>query len=182
MNDLEKLFLSELKDMYDGEKQLVKALPEMADNAVSAELKGAFNEHCEQTKNHVNRLEQVFRALGQEPKGKSCKGLEGIIDEGEMIAKEFEGNSALDAALISDGQRAEHYEIASYGGLCTWAEELGNDQILGLLKQTLKEEKEADAKLTRLAKETCNLEAIHHDTEKHSEPASAFKKVVSSGP
>ncbi|HZQ46450.1 MAG TPA: ferritin-like domain-containing protein [Verrucomicrobiae bacterium] len=182
MNDLEKLFLSELKDMYDGEKKLVKALPEMAENAVAGELKDAFNEHLEQTKNHVNRLEQVFRALGQEPKGKSCKGLEGIIDEGEMIAKEFEGNSALDAALISAGQKAEHYEITSYGGLCTWAKELGRDQIVPLLKQNLSEEKEADAKLTKLAKESLNIEASHHDTEKHSEGAAAFKKAVSSGP
>lgn len=182
MNDLEKLFLSELKDMYDGEKQLVKALPEMAENAEAGDLKDAFNEHCEQTKEHVNRLEQVFRALGEEPMGKSCQGLEGIIDEGEMMAKEFEGNSALNAALISAGQKAEHYEITSYGSLCTWAKELGKDQILSLLKQNLSEEKETDAKLSKLAKESLNIEASYHDTEKHSEGVAAFKKVVSSGP
>jgi ferritin-like metal-binding protein YciE len=171
MNDLEKLFLSELRDMYDGEQRLVKALPEMEKSAESGELKSAFHEHCEQTKNHVNRLERVFNVLGQEPRRKTCKGLEGIIDEGGMIAREFEGNSALDAALIEAGQKAEHYEITSYGTLCTWAEELGRSEILPLLRENLSEEKQTDAKLTRLATAARNIEAMRHDTEKKSEAA-----------
>src|SRR5579872_105494 len=158
MNDLEKLFLSELKSMYDGEQQLVKALPEMAESAESDELKRAFTGHCEETKNHVNRLEQVFRTVGQEPDRKDCKGIEGIIDDGEMVSKEFKDNAALDAALIAAGQKAEHYEICSYGSLCTWAKELGNSQALSLLKEILSEEKEADEKLTQLAKEDRNVE------------------------
>src|SRR5437588_24501 len=104
MNDLEKLFLNELKDMYDGEQQLVKALPEMESCATSHELKNAFHEHWMQTKNHVNRLEKAFRAMGEEPRRKTCKGIEGIIDEGESLASEFKGNTALDAGLIAAGQ------------------------------------------------------------------------------
>lgn len=182
MNDLEKLFLRELKDMYDGEQQLVKALPELAESAESGELRQAFNDHLAQTKNHVNRLEQVFRALGEKPERKSCKGMEGIIDEGQMMATEFEGNTAIDAALISSGQKAEHYEITSYGALCTWAKELGRDSVLPLLKENLSEEKEADAKLTRLATEARNLEAMRHDTEKKSAGSAAFSKLAKAGP
>ena len=179
MNDLEKLFISELKDMYDGEQQLVEALPEMEKNAVSGELKQAFHEHWEQTRNHVNRLERVFESLGQKPTRKTCRGLEGIIDEGELISKEFEKNSALDAALIEAGQKAEHYEITSYGTLCTWAEELGRAEVVSLLKENLSEEKAADARLTRIAESERNAEATRHDTEKSGEISSMFKKMVS---
>lgn len=169
MNDLKKLFVTELEDMYDGEQQLVEALSEMEESAASSELKHAFHEHLEQTRTHVNRLESVFRAMGEEPHRRSCKGLEGIIDEGEKLAKEFRGNSALDAGLIASGQKAEHYEITSYGTLCSWAEELGDTQIASLLKQNLQEEKETDAKLTRLAESTRNPEAARRDTEKKGE-------------
>lgn len=179
MNDLEKLFLSELRDIYDGEQQLVEALPDMEKSAVSGRLKQAFHEHWEQTRNHVNRLERVFETLGQKPGRKTCRGLEGIIDEGEITAKEFEKNSALDAALIESGQKAEHYEITSYGTLCSWAEVLGRADALSLLKQNLNEEKEADERLTRLAEGERNLEATQHDTEKSGEMASLFKKMVS---
>jgi ferritin-like metal-binding protein YciE len=178
MNDLEKLFLRELQDMYDGEQQLVKALPEMAENAESPQLRDAFNEHLEQTRNHVNRLEQVFRAIGEEPKRKSCKGIEGIIDEAQLLAAEFEDNSAIDAALIASGQKAEHYEITSYGTLCTWAKELGRDQVLPLLKENLSEEKLADEKLSRLAIGDRNREAAFNDTKKRSATAAAIKKAV----
>jgi ferritin-like metal-binding protein YciE len=176
MNDLEKLFVSELKDIYDGEQQLVKALPGMEKSASSDELKHAFHEHWEQTRGHVNRLESVFRALGEEPRRKSCKGLEGIIDEGENIAKEFRDNTALDAALIAAGQKAEHYEITAYGSLCTWAEELGRSEVTVLLKENLSEEKTADQLLTRLARENRNRAAMRHDTEKKGE--GLFKKIV----
>lgn len=178
MNDLQKLFLTELEDMYDGEQQLVQALSEMEESAASSELKNAFHEHREQTRTHVNRLESVFRALGEEPHRRSCKGLEGIIDEGEKLAKEFRGNSALDAGLIASGQKTEHYEISSYGTLCTWAEELGDSQIASLLKENLREEKEADKKLTDLAENYRNPEAAHRDTEKKGE--SILSKITGS--
>ena len=169
MKDLEKLFLTELEDIYDGEQQLVQALSEMEESAASGELKSAFHDHREQTRIHVNRLESVFRAIGQEPHRRSCKGLEGIIDEGEKLAKEFRGNSALDAGLIASGQKAEHYEITSYGTLCSWAQELGNTQVADLLLENLSEEKATDEKLTRLAETYRNPEAAHRDTEKKGE-------------
>ncbi|EEF59090.1 ferritin-like domain-containing protein [Pedosphaera parvula] len=181
MNDLEKLFLSELRDIYDGEQKLVEALPTMAESAESADLKSSFSKHLEETKGHVNRLEQVFRAIGQEPSRKPCTGLEGIIDEGELLSVEFKGNTALDAGLISTGQKAEHYEITTYGTLCTWAKELGNERVLALLKMNLSEEKEADEKLSEIAKNLCNLEAISHDTEKKGETVASVEKVVTAG-
>ncbi len=165
MNDLEKLFLRELKDIYDGEQQLMKALPEMEKSAASRELKAAFHDHYDQTRNHVNRLERVFRDFGAEPERRSCKGLEGIIDEGESMASEFKENSALDAALIESGQKVEHYEITSYGTLCSWAEQLGRTNVLSLLKQTLDEEKQTDQELTRLAEASRNIEATRHQGE-----------------
>lgn len=152
MNDLQKLFLAELKDIYDGEQQLIKTLPEMEEMAGSQQLKVAFHEHLEQTRTHVNRLENVFRELGQEPTRKSCKGLEGIIDEGQSMAKEFRDNSALDAALIEAGQKVEHYEITAYGTLCSWAEQLGQERVLSLLKANLSEEKQTDQILTNWLK------------------------------
>ncbi len=166
MNDLQKLFLTELEDMYDGEKQLVEALGEMEKRAQSVELRNAFREHRQQTKMHVNRLESVFRAMGEEPDRRKCKGLEGIIDEGQQIAKEFSKNSALDAGLIAAAQKVEHYEITSYGTLCAWAEHLNKPEVLSLLKQNLSEEKMADQLLTRVAETNRNVEAIGHDTEK----------------
>jgi ferritin-like metal-binding protein YciE len=181
MNDLEKLFVSELKDIYDGEQQLVKALTEMEEVATSGELKSAFHEHCEETKTHVNRLESVFRELGQEPKPKTCHGIEGIVDEGQTLAKEFADNAALDAALIAAGQKAEHYEISSYGTLCSWAEELGRTNVSSLLRQNLSEEKAADEKLTRLAETARNPEAAGRDTEKKSEGAAKISKLASHG-
>lgn len=168
MNDLEKLFLTELRDIYDGEQQLVGALSEMEKSASSNDVKRAFHEHWEQTKTHVNRLKDVFRAIGEEPSRKTCKGLEGIIDEGETMATEFKDNSALDAALIEAGQKAEHYEITAYGSLCSWAEELGRAQVVPLLKQTLSEEKETDQRLTQLARMRYNPEAARHDTGQKS--------------
>jgi ferritin-like metal-binding protein YciE len=181
MNDLQKLFISELKDIYDGEQQLVKALSEMQENAVSQELKSAFGEHQEQTRHHVNRLERVFQEIGEEPSSKKCQGLEGIIDEGQLITKEFQDNSALDAALISSGQKAEHYEITTYGTLCSWAQELGYENVVSLLEENLSEEKEADAILSRLAENACNPEATMHDTEKKSEVGAKLSKLASHG-
>jgi ferritin-like metal-binding protein YciE len=181
MNDLQKLFVTELSDIYDAEQQIVKALPEMAKVAKSPELRDAFNRHLEQTKNHVRRVEEVFRNIGEEPTRKSCKGMEGIIDEGQLASQEFSENTALDAALICSAQKVEHYEITSYGCLCAWAEELRFYDSMNLLKENLSEEKQTDEMLTEIAERSRNVEAIAHDTEKKGEVVSSFKKVVSSG-
>ena len=167
MNDLEKVFMAELKDMYDAEHQLTKALPEMEEMAHSQGLKSAFRQHLGETQNHIIRLEQVFRELGQEPKRKTCKGIEGIIDEGRSMAKEFRDNSALDAALIGAAQKVEHYEITSYGTICSWAEQAGMTGVVSLLQENLADEKRTDQKLTVLAESSRNPEATRHDTEVH---------------
>jgi ferritin-like metal-binding protein YciE len=155
---LKKLYIDELKDLYNAENQLVKALPKMAKAASSEELRTGFEEHLEQTRGHVQRLEQIFQTLGESPKGKKCKGMEGLVEEGsEVMEEDFEG-SLMDAALIGAAQRVEHYEIAAYGTVCAFAEELGDTEGASLLSETLHEEKETDEKLTKLAEEI-NAEA-----------------------
>ena len=161
MKDLEKLFIEELSDIYNAEQQLTKALPKMAKAAQSAELRAAFEEHLDQTKEHIKRLDQVFEAIAQPMKKKTCKAMKGLIEEGNEVADEFEAEAALDAALICAAQKVEHYEIASYGCLCTWAKELGHDDALDLLQETLDEEKETDQRLTDLAESSRNVEAMH---------------------
>jgi len=151
--DLKELYIDELKDLYNAENQLVKALPKMAKASNSEDLRNGFEEHLEQTKGHVQRLEQIFEMLGESPKGKKCKGMEGLIEEGsEMIDEDFEG-SVKDAGLIGAAQRVEHYEIAGYGTVKALAETLGEDEQASLLEETLQEEKETDEKLTELAGE-----------------------------
>lgn len=156
---LHELFLNELADIYSAEQQLFKALPKMARNAESDELREAFASHLKETENHVARLEEVFEALDETPKRRKCKGMEGVIEESREVLNENKGSSALDAALIAAAQRAEHYEIATYGCLCTWAEQMGHTEAADLLKETLAEEKETDRKLTEIAKASVNLEA-----------------------
>ena len=163
MKHLEKLFIDELADIYNAETQLTKALPKMAKAAQSEELRAAFEEHLDQTREQINRLDQVFESLGESLKKKTCKGMKGLIEEGNEMAEEFEGDIALDAALICAAQKVEHYEIASYGCLCTWAKELGHDDALDLLQENLDEEKETDEKLTELAASSRNVEAMHGD-------------------
>jgi len=148
--NLQELFVEELRDMYDAEKQLVKALPKMAKAAESEELRAAFEEHLEVTRQHVGRLEEVFKGLGIAARGKPCEGMKGLVEEGQEMMQELEG-IVLDAALISAAQKVEHYEIASYGTLATFAEVLGMEDAKDLLGQTLDEEKEADEKLTQIA-------------------------------
>ena len=148
--NLQELFVEELKDIYDAEKQLVKALPKMAKAAESAELRGAFEEHLEITRAHVGRLEEVFKGLGMAARGKTCEGMKGLVEEGQEAMQELEG-TVLDAALIASAQKVEHYEIATYGTLATFAEVLGMEDAKDLLGQTLDEEKEADEKLTQIA-------------------------------
>ena len=148
---LKELYIDELKDLYSAESQLVKALPKMAKASSSEELRSGFEEHLEQTKGHVERLEQIFQMLGESPKGKKCVGMEGLVEEGAEILKEdFEG-AVLDSALIGAAQRVEHYEIAAYGTARAFAETLGENEHVSLLEETLGEEKETDEKLTELA-------------------------------
>ena len=156
---LQELFVEELRDAYDGEKRLTKALPKMAKAAESDELRAAFTNHLRETERQIQRLEQVFRTVGEPVRGKKCDGLMGIIEEGKSAMEELEG-SVLDAALIAGAQRAEHYEIAAYGTLAYFAELLGNDRAKDLLGQTLDEEKAADEKLTTIAKSSVNREAL----------------------
>ena len=147
---LKELYIDELKDLYSAENQLVKALPKMAKAATSPDLRAGFEEHLEQTKGHVQRLETIFEQLGESPKGKKCKGMEGLIKEGSEAIEEYEGE-LLDAALIGAAQRVEHYEMAGYGTVSAFAEELGESDHVTLLNETLEEEKETDEKLSALA-------------------------------
>jgi len=149
--NLHELFVDELKDIYDAEKQLTKALPKMAKAADSEELRAGFEEHLEITRMQVNRLEEVFKSLGIAARGKPCEGMKGLIEEGQEMMQELEQGPTLDAALIASAQKVEHYEIASYGTLATFAEILGMQDAKDLLGQTLEEEKEADERLTQVA-------------------------------
>src|ERR1700685_3416432 len=147
-NRLKHLYVEELKDLYSAETQMVKALPKMIKVATSKDLRAGFEEHLEQTKGHVSRLEEIFQALGESPKGKKCKGMEGLIKEGGEMIAEDPAPEELDAGLISAAQRVEHYEIAGYGCVSTYAKLLGEDEAASLLRETLEEEKQTDAKLT----------------------------------
>jgi ferritin-like metal-binding protein YciE len=158
-NLLRELYLDELRDLYSAEKQLVKALPKMAKAATAPDLRSGFEEHLEQTKGHVSRLEQIFKALDESPNGKTCKGMEGLIKEGGEMIEEDPEAERLDAGLIAAAQRVEHYEIAGYGCVRTYATLLGEQDAVGLLEETLNEEKETDSKLTELA-ENINVEAM----------------------
>jgi ferritin-like metal-binding protein YciE len=148
--NLQELFVEELRDVYDAEKQITKALPKMAKAVESDELRAAFEEHLDITRMQINRLEEVFKSLGLAARGKTCDGMKGLLEEGQSHMEELEG-STLDAALIGAAQRVEHYEMAAYGTLATWADLLGYQDAKDLLGQTLEEEKEADEKLTGIA-------------------------------
>jgi ferritin-like metal-binding protein YciE len=162
---LKELYIDELKDIYNAENQLVKALPKMAKASSSDQLREGFEEHLEQTKGHVQRLEQIFEMLGESPKGKKCACMEGLVEEGSEVMKEdFEG-SVMDAALIGAAQRVEHYEIAAYGTARALAETLGENEHISLLEATLNEEKETDEKLTELAGEINQEAAGEQDQE-----------------
>jgi len=158
---LQDAFVDELRDTYDAEKQLVKALPKLAKAATSDELREAFESHLEETRGQVSRLEQVFAAVGEKVRGKHCDGIAGIIEEGASIMKEDFDEPTMDACLIAAGQRAEHYEMAAYGTLVAWAKALGHDDAAELLEQTLDEEKAADEKLSGLAEAGINDDAAH---------------------
>lgn len=156
---LDDLFFDTLKDIYFAERQILKALPKMAKAATSEDLKAGFEQHRVETEGHVERLEKVFELLGKSPRGKTCDAILGIIEEGKEIMEEFKGTQALDAGLVSAAQAVEHYEIARYGTLATWAKQLGHTEALNLFLETLKEEEATDEKLTKLAKTAVNLKA-----------------------
>lgn len=161
-NRLKHLYVEELKDLYSAEAQLVKALPKMAKASSSADLRAGFEGHLEQTKEHVARIEKIFKSLEERPTGKKCKGMEGLIKEGAEMIEEAPAPEELDAGLISAAQRVEHYEIAGYGCVSTYAKLLGDDEAVALLRQTLEEEKETDRKLTHLAARI-NIEAAESE-------------------
>jgi ferritin-like metal-binding protein YciE len=159
LESLKDLYIHELKDLYSAEKQLTKALPKMAKAATNEELATGFEEHLEQTEEHVNRLEQILKSHDETTRGPKCKGMEGLIEEGSEIIEEDAEDEVRDAGLISAAQRVEHYEIAGYGCARTYAELLGDKRGAQLLQKTLDEEGETDKKLTKLAKATINLAA-----------------------
>jgi ferritin-like metal-binding protein YciE len=156
---LHDAFLDELKDSYDAEKQLTKALPKMAKAATSPQLREAFESHLQETLGQIERLEEVFGMLDEKVRGKHCDGIEGIIEEGKSAMGEDFDEATMDACLVASGQRAEHYEMAAYGTLIAWATAMGHNDITTLLTQTLNEEKAADAKLTKLAEGGINRQA-----------------------
>jgi len=158
LETLRELLIEELKDLYSAETQITKALPKLVKASSAQALQQAFGHHLEETKNHVTRLEQIFDQLNESPKGKTCEGMKGLLKEGEERMGEDGEPDVLDAGLIADAQRVEHYEIAAYGSARTYAELLGEREIMRLLSETLEEEKAADTKLTHVAKKI-NLEA-----------------------
>ena len=156
---LDDLFLDTLKDIYYAEKQILKALPKMAKAATSPQLKAGFEQHLEETEGHVERLEQVFELIGKPARGKTCDAILGIIEEGKSIMEEFKGTVALDAGLVSSAQAVEHYEMARYGTLKAWAQQLGMTEAVGLLDATLKEEVATDKKLSQVGIGDANKKA-----------------------
>jgi ferritin-like metal-binding protein YciE len=151
MESLKELFVEELQDLYSAETQITKALPKMAKAATSPALKDAFESHLEETKEQIQRLDQIFESLGESSKGKTCEGMKGLLKEGDELMKEDADPEVMDAGLIAAAQRVEHYEMAGYGTVRTYAELLGEDEAVTLLEATLKEEKAADSKLSKVA-------------------------------
>src|ERR1700761_9453746 len=156
---LQELFHDTLKDIYFAEKKILSALPKMAKAAQADDLRAAFEKHETETEGHVERLEKVFEELGETARGKTCDAIMGIIEEGQEVMKEYKGMPALDAGLLAAAQAVEHYEMSRYGSLKTWASELGLKQAVGLLEQTLNEEKKTDATLTKIAEGSVNSHA-----------------------
>ena len=157
--NLNDLFLDTLKDIYYAEKQILKALPKMAKAAHSVQLRAAFEKHHGETEGQVERLERVFALIGKPARGKTCEAIQGLLDEGKEIMEEYKGTEALDAGMVAAAQAVEHYEIARYGTLKQWAQQLGIKDAVRLLDQTLQEEKKTDEALTSLAEASVNLEA-----------------------
>jgi ferritin-like metal-binding protein YciE len=188
---LHDAFIDELRDTYDAERQLLKALPKLAKASTSPKLRAAFEAHLEETRGQVERLEEVFASLDEKVRGKHCDGIAGIIEEGKSVMEEDFDEVTMDACLIASGQRAEHYEMAAYGTLVAWARAMGHDDAADLLQQTLDEEKAADQKLSTLAEGGINekaASAAHPDSEEEdapkaspAKPAASVKKAAAAG-
>jgi len=179
INSLRELYVEQLRDLYDAENQLIKALPKMAKSSSSDELRQSIEEHLEQTRGQAERLEQIFEQLGEKPKGKKCKAMQGLIDEGKETLEEDMEEDTKDAAIIAAAQRVEHYEISGYGTARTYANLLGESEAAELLEETLNEEKETDQKLTQLAEEI-NVEAAEGSGEEEGEEESRPSRARSS--
>lgn len=166
IDSLNDLLVDELRDIYDAEKRLTKAIPKMAKKATNETLRTALEEHLDQTEEQVGRLEQAFDHLGQSPKGKACAGMKGILEEGdEHVGEDYGDDGLRDAVIIGSAQRVEHYEIAAYGTAIAHAKLLGEDEVVSLLVQSMDEEKAADLKLTEIAESIVNLEAADQDDD-----------------
>jgi ferritin-like metal-binding protein YciE len=174
--NLKKLYVDELKDLFSAENQLLKALPKMAKAASSDELRTGFEAHLEQTKGHVQRLEEIFASLDESPKGKKCSGMEGLIKEGSEVMEEDFEDAVLDAGLIGAARRVEHYEMAAYSAVCEFAKVLGQTKHASLLEKTLAEETQTDDKLAELAKEI-NSQANEEGSEEQQDSSPAVKKT-----
>ena len=168
MQSLHELYVDELKDLYSAEKQIVKALPKMVKNATNPELKEAFSNHLDETEGHVDRLEKIFQMLGEKAGGKKCKGMEGLIEEAKELLEEDATEEVLDAGMISKAQHVEHYEMAGYGTVRTYAEQLGYADQAKLLQQTLDEEGKANDLLTQIAESSVNLDAEEGSDEEET--------------
>jgi ferritin-like metal-binding protein YciE len=158
-SELHQLFLDELADLLNAETQLTKALPKMAKAAQSEELRDAITSHLEETEGHVERLKKVFESVDEKPKNKTCKAMKGLLEEGAELLQELKGKSSIDAGIIAAAQKVEHYEIASYGSVRAWAEEMDHSEAVKLLTETLEEEDAADEKLTEIAESLANEKA-----------------------
>ena len=159
IKNMDDLFLHQVQDIYYAENQILKALPKMIDKATDSQLKTGLRSHMKETKEHVSRLDEVFKSLGEKPQGHTCPAIDGIIAEAEEVAGEVEDKNVLDAAIIAAAQAVEHYEISRYGTLVAWAEQMGHKQHLATLQKTLDEEKMADKKLTSMAESKINRRA-----------------------
>jgi ferritin-like metal-binding protein YciE len=182
---LHDAFIDELRDTYDAERQITKALPKMIKACASEELRTAFENHLEETRAQVERLEQIFEMLDEKVRGKHCDGMAGIIEEGKSMMEEDFDETTMDAVLIASAQRVEHYEMAAYGTLCAWAKDMGHNDVAELLAQTLEEEKAADEKLTTIGEGGINQEAARaahpEGTEAPAAQRPAAKKTMAAG-
>lgn len=182
MESLEDLMQDELKDIYDAEKQLTKALPKLAKKASNEQLREALEQHLQETEGHIERLDEVFELLGVPARGKRCEGMKHLIDEGNDMISDAEEDGTRDAVMIASAQKVEHYEMASYGTLRTWANLLGKNDVASLLEETLEEEKQADAKLTEIAESFVNEQAASEGAgEEEEETPSRGRRTASRG-
>ena len=181
MESLKELYVEELKDLWSAETQITKALPRMMKAATNPKLKRAFNTHLKQTERHVKRLERIFKELDESPRGKKCVGMEGLIKEGQELIKEKPEADVLDAGLIAAAQHVEHYEIAGYGCVRTWARQMGEERQAELLQETLDEEEQTDRLLTELAESEINVEAEEGDEEERPATRSRAKQASKRG-